>query len=267
MTDHADWNVSIAASSASLVSTVIGYPIDSIKTRMQTYSYASIAACVRHTFQSEGYAGFYRGLVIPLVTVTLARTTSFSIYEMSRRSLSTEFGLGPDSYGSTFLSGMLAGLSVSALAAPFELTKLASQLDQLMHQRPVGHGQVSTRDTAQSIYRRMGMRGFYSGYGYHACRDSLGTGLFFSTYHRMKLWLGGGGQDARPWVHAVSGGTCGIVAWTLVYPIDTLKAVTQRDLLSGRPSRTTAIVWRSLYRGVHVSLARSAIINACNFMV
>ena len=267
MSDHADWNVTIAASSASLISTVIGYPIDSVKTRMQTYSYPSIAACVRHTYRVEGSAGFYRGLVIPLATVTMARTTSFSIYEWSRAALQSTCDWSPTSYQSTFLSGMLAGVSVSVLAAPFELTKLASQLDQLMYQRPSGSPQMSTWETARSIYRRMGPRGFYSGYTYHACRDSLGTGLFFTTYNKMKSLLSGGQATAPPWVHAVSGGTCGIVAWTLVYPIDTLKAVTQRDLLSGKPSRTTSIVWRTLYRGVHVSLLRSAIINAINFTV
>ncbi|BFZ54608.1 hypothetical protein PYCC9005_001645 [Savitreella phatthalungensis] len=266
----ADWHVSAAASTASLVSTSLGYPIDSIKTRMQTYSYASIVDCARQTYRSEGAAGFYRGLAIPLLTVTLARTTSFSIYEGSRKSVAVLTQGSPQDLASTFIGGLAAGLSVSALAAPFELTKLASQLEKLIHGPRGSTARSSTvMTTAKAIYGVSGIRGFYAGYGWHAMRDGLGTAFFFSTYVKVKAYLSqySKGGAEQPWMHAVSGGTCGIVAWTLVYPIDTLKAVTQRDLLQGKDGRTTAIAWRTLYRGVHVSLIRSGMINSANFMI
>lgn len=38
------------------------FPLDSVKTRMQTYKYDNFTDCVRHTYQTEKYRGFFRGV-------------------------------------------------------------------------------------------------------------------------------------------------------------------------------------------------------------
>ena len=81
------------------------YPLDSVKTRLQAYKFNSFADCVRHTYKTEGFHGFYRGnfpinhvvtknanyCVIgvwsPLASITLVRTVSFSIYQRSKYAL------------------------------------------------------------------------------------------------------------------------------------------------------------------------------------
>lgn len=50
---------------------------------MQTYHYTGFFECVQHTYKTEGYQGFTRGLLAPLMSVTLVRTVSFSIYQWS----------------------------------------------------------------------------------------------------------------------------------------------------------------------------------------
>ena len=37
------------------------YPLDSVKTRLQAYKFASFSDCLRHTYRTEGLHGFYRG--------------------------------------------------------------------------------------------------------------------------------------------------------------------------------------------------------------
>ena len=50
------------------------YPLDSVKTRLQAYAtrltshsykFNSFADCVRHTYKTEGFHGFYRGKLRP----------------------------------------------------------------------------------------------------------------------------------------------------------------------------------------------------------
>lgn len=60
------------------------FPLDSVKTRMQTYKYDSFTDCVRHTYHTEKFRGFFRGVTAPMASVTLVRTISFSVYQRSK---------------------------------------------------------------------------------------------------------------------------------------------------------------------------------------
>lgn len=97
------YRTEVSASSASVLSTISAFPLDSVKTRLQTYPYNGFLHCVKDTYQSEGVRGFFRGKEIhravttptvcltvssgvtaPLASVTLVRTISFSIYQRSK---------------------------------------------------------------------------------------------------------------------------------------------------------------------------------------
>ncbi|SGY72795.1 BQ5605_C005g03210 [Microbotryum silenes-dioicae] len=51
-----------AAATASFVSTIAGFPLDSIKARIQVKRYSGVLDCARCTFAEEGVAGFFRGV-------------------------------------------------------------------------------------------------------------------------------------------------------------------------------------------------------------
>ena len=55
------YRTEVSASSASVLSTITAFPLDSVKTRLQTYPYNGFLHCVRSTYQSEGVRGFFRG--------------------------------------------------------------------------------------------------------------------------------------------------------------------------------------------------------------
>jgi hypothetical protein len=78
------YRVEVAASASSVLSTLTTFPLDSVKTRMQTYRYAGFLDCVRHTYQHEHLRGFFRGVTAPMASITLVRTISFSIYQRSK---------------------------------------------------------------------------------------------------------------------------------------------------------------------------------------
>lgn len=56
------YRTEIAASTSSVFSTVVAFPLDSVKTRMQTYRYDGFLDCVRHTYRTENLRGFFRGM-------------------------------------------------------------------------------------------------------------------------------------------------------------------------------------------------------------
>jgi hypothetical protein len=55
------YRTEVSASSASVLSTITAFPLDSVKTRLQTYPYNGFVHCVQRTYQSEGLRGFFRG--------------------------------------------------------------------------------------------------------------------------------------------------------------------------------------------------------------
>lgn len=55
------YRTEVAASASSVLSTLATFPLDSVKTRMQTYKYSGFVDCVRHTYQTEKFRGFFRG--------------------------------------------------------------------------------------------------------------------------------------------------------------------------------------------------------------
>jgi len=60
------------------------------------------------------------------------------------------------------------------------------------------------------------------GWGLILARDAVGTGFYFSAYETLKYLLSGTGVPG-PITYAISGAFCGVVAWCLVFPIDTAR--------------------------------------------
>jgi hypothetical protein len=149
--------------------------------------------------QKLGYGGgLMLGISVPLLSITLVRTTSFSIYESSKRfygkllhhPLYTTPQLPPPGRLITtppyqgffglnatyaFMSGFTSGAFITILACPFEFTKLATQIELLMRRTQIASSPDLTTPTdakgpmqvAKEIYSTRGFRGLYSGFAYH----------------------------------------------------------------------------------------------------
>jgi hypothetical protein len=67
-TDH---RTSVSAAISSMLATMAAFPLDSIKSRLQVNRYDSVMDCVKKTYVEEGPKGFYRGIAIPMLTVSI----------------------------------------------------------------------------------------------------------------------------------------------------------------------------------------------------
>ncbi|RWA04608.1 hypothetical protein EKO27_g10495 [Xylaria grammica] len=273
------YRTEVAASSASVLSTVTAFPLDSVKTRMQTYPYDGALHCVRTTYKSEGMRGFFRdplwdaGVTAPLASVTLVRTISFSIYQRSKYVYSDwmarNVGFCPlehvNKNGAYPNLGTMACFGAAGATAGSGITLIAlsvlmanqKNVDPKKQAIALSYHNKGTIKTLTNIVKHRGFAGMYTGLNLHLLRDTLGTGIYFATYESSKQLLTTfSGTDAHknPIAVLAAGALCGIVSWALIYPIDSVKSIYQRNALI-----------RDMYRGLGVSMGRSAAVNAVFF--
>lgn len=124
------------AGTASLISTAASFPFDSLKSRLQVKYYPSIWSCAKAVMREEGLGGFFRGVTIPLITISFVRTSSFSIYVNTKKALHDRgYVADKGKLKEVALSGMAGGATsgviISCGSAPFELVKVQRQLEYL----------------------------------------------------------------------------------------------------------------------------------------
>lgn len=257
----------VSAMTASLVSTFAGYPLDSLKSRLQASRQPiTVPRLAARVWREEGVAGFFRGFWIPLVTISFVRAASFTIYNETKESLHINHHLDRpqliDVAGSGALGGGCAGSLISFGSAPFELVKVRRQLEYSIAEAK-GIELTKPPTTWQSvleIIRRSGVRGLYTGFPLHFLRDTSGTALYFLEYDSLRHLLGrlpSGEQGEVPsWfpVHPsllpfICGSFAGVSSWALIYPVDVVKTKVQQRALSGAPKRSLWVTCNRLVRG------------------
>ncbi|KAI8983504.1 mitochondrial carrier domain-containing protein [Pilobolus umbonatus] len=315
----------LAASSAAIVGVISGYPFDSIKTRLQTQPYDSISACIKQTYKEEGIRGFFRGVLPPLITVSIIKSISFSVYEETKCFCKKVY---PEYYNlNTILStmalsttaGAVSGAFIATLSCPFELVKIQKQLEYILQtssistgvtvmrsdlkptiNRTVGVGipvsptakpplpdthlnkkqnytSTSSWYSAREIMKKKGFFGLYSGFNLHLVRDTIGTGVYFGGYETIKYILSGQNKTAGPATQFISGGLCGLMCWVVVFPLDLVKSMIQKEIGAPNPKykNTKECIndiyqnggLRGFYRGIAVTLIRAFPIHSLNFLM
>lgn len=279
---------------------------DTIKSRLQVKNYPSAWSCMRSIVREEGFSSLFRGVTIPLVTITFVRTSSFSIYTATKNFLERHWGskderplLRTSLYG--FLGGMTSGAIISSGSAPFELVKVQRQLEYLIAmQRAKNEGNTSMQfkrqsgfEAAADIYRTHGgIRGFYLGFKLHMVRDMMGTALYFGIYDTIRRI--GDELEAEKCTFGVPspvlsfslGSASGMISWLVIYPVDLLKTRFQQDALAGNTNLSLSHLFRHLlgdspgqaqstrlqrflrlYRGLGISAIRSFFTHGMNWML
>ncbi|TPX36602.1 hypothetical protein SmJEL517_g01175 [Synchytrium microbalum] len=276
----------IGASSAAFCSVLVGFPFDSLKTRMQAYDYLSMNDCIRKTYAKEGLIGFFRGCGPPLVTVAAVKSISFSIYTSTKARLSATTQWNTDTSVSALVAistaaGTTAGVGVSVLSCPLELVKIQRQLERLVLASSAATTRSKTKSSfrvASDIIRAKGVVGLYRGISLHLLRDSVGTGIYFSSYESAKRLLTPSDKKPGPLTHLLSGAASGITSWLVIFPVDMVKTRVQKQILletTGSESKVVDIVktifaregLRGFYNGFTATLFRAVPIHSINWIV
>ncbi|CCH41434.1 Calcium-binding mitochondrial carrier protein [Wickerhamomyces ciferrii] len=276
------WKPTLLAYTASLGSVAGGYPLDSIKSRMQTHGFKNITGAFLNTVKNEGLRGLFRGISSPIFTIAISRSLNVSVFSMvkpytSKLSLGSGDNFNPvlrvlgNNLPSSFVSGYCAGFITSLWACPFEFVKLFSQISFLENKSKIGN-----LEALRQIINKNGIMGLYTGYKFQFLRDTFGAAIYFTSYESIKLILNSFltkeqkhetnsiiDNFSNSWISiALSGGLSGALCWIAIFPFDTLKSLEQKSLIStivNKDYKTidTLFLRGNIYRGVSASILRS----------
>ncbi|XP_056284150.1 solute carrier family 25 member 47-A [Pseudoliparis swirei] len=226
----------VSGSLAGACGVAVGYPLDTVKVRIQTQrQFTGIWQCVVATFSKEGVHGFFKGVTLPLATISMTSSVVFGTYRNCLQCLSQarRAGCGPNTKPEIFLSGLAAGVAQTSVLSPGDIVKVRLQCQTESKQGGTGATKLRYRGPVHcllTIVKEEGPRGLYRGVLPLMLRDSMSFATYFLTYATLREWLTPSGNKRPSWSGVMlAGGASGIVGWTFATPMDVIKARLQMD--------------------------------------
>jgi len=245
---------------AGLVGTVLGYPLDVVKSRMQTGhagvkdvpGRATFVATLGRLFLREGVSGAYRGLGPPVCMMMLMNAVNFTAFNRAKEALGVDgpVGIGARAHEDghrrpsasvvdwrVVAAATAVGPPCALIGTPFELVKLQMQMEA----RHAGHRRKRLESSAfrfaKTLHSTYGWRVFYLGGATNVARECLFNAVFFSTFEHTRFGFADLCEERgirREVAIATAGGLAGAAAWLLSLPLDCVKSGVQgQDLRNG----------------------------------
>ncbi|XP_017859144.1 PREDICTED: congested-like trachea protein [Drosophila arizonae] len=219
----------IAGGFGGICSVLTGYPLDTIKVRLQTMplpvagqppKYKGIIDCAVKTFSHEGVRGFYKGISAPLIGVTPIYAVDFAVYAAGKRLFQSDEHVKL-TYSQIFIAGAGAGICSALVTVPSDRIKVLLQTQPVTG--PVMYNGLI--DTALKLYRQGGIRSLFKGTCACVLRDSP-TGVYFVIYEALQDLARRHSKTGSitPTSTIFAGGMAGIAFWSLAVPFDVLKS-------------------------------------------
>ncbi|CAG98589.1 uncharacterized protein KLLA0_F17864g [Kluyveromyces lactis] len=257
---------------------LVGQPFDIIKVRLQTMpGNATAWEAITDLVKYEGFMGFYKGTMAPLVGVGACVSCQFGINEAMKRyfrDLNRSRGIYDNtlSLGQYYTCGFVSGSANALLATPIEHVRIRLQLQK---EALANAEYKSTLDCTEKLLKQGSlMRGFTA----TLMRTSHGFGIYFLTYETLiasQLAHGFRREDISAWKACMFGALSGAFFWAMTYPFDVVKSVMQADKLVNPAYGTNVVqVAKNIYRerglraftkGFMPTMLRSLPVNGATF--
>lgn len=260
----AAWLGPLIPGAAHAVSSIsVGFPFDTVKTRMQVGMYESSWDCLVSTVRSEGPTALYRGALMPLTSLVIKRPIEFAAFEFCSKRFG-ERSKGP------FLGGSVAGVLSSFIGCPFSVVKIQMQSTRKDLYK-------STLSVIADVWRSRGPLGFYRGFSASLIMNVPSCTLFMGSYGTLREHL----PHYLPhlnsrWIPALAGMIASVSMWSCLLPLDNVRTVMQAQSFKsnepvGQWHRHFMGVIRSrgvqgLYAGLPAVLLRAPIVSACSML-
>ena len=283
-----DYKGFVAGIFSGITKLAVGHPFDTIKVRLQTTERSQFSGpleAVVRTVRNEGVLALYKGASPPLVGWMFMDSLLMGSMTLYRRLLN-ENVFNKVHYNSTSrtwdssqpklpvlghaMAGMMAGWTVSFIAAPVEHIKARLQVQyaasksERLYKGPF--------DCTRKIYLSHGLRGVWHGLS----ATMLFRSFFFvwwGTYDIFTEAFKKHTSMSLPAINFWAGGLSAQLFWLSSYPVDCVKQKIMTDELgSGQKYRhwhqaATAIYrqarWRGYWRGFLPCFLRAFPANAC----
>jgi hypothetical protein len=155
----------IGSSAAGVSSTLLGHPLDTIKTHLQTNPKFRTSIDVIRNVRF----GVFRGMAPPLISAIAMNTVMFSVFDKVNERV-----------GHPFVAGILSGFATAMISTPMEYIKIHAQL---------------TGRRSLSILKANSPINLYRGHFSNLAREGVFTMVYLGLYHHQRAssfetWLG-----------------------------------------------------------------------------
>ncbi|KAI9759538.1 MAG: hypothetical protein M4579_002297 [Chaenotheca gracillima] len=265
----------VAGVFSGIAKLTVGHPFDTVKVRLQTSEKSKFRGpleCLMQTVRKEGVRGLYKGATPPLVGWMFMDSLMLGSLTFYRRFLNENLfnprlmgGIPPmtstskpASTGTTepkmdrlptighAMAGVMAGATVSFIAAPVEHIKARLQIQYAASKSERKYS--GPIDCSRKIWRGHGLRGLYHG---------LGATLLFRSF--FFFWWGSYDVFTRllttktdlstPAINFWAGGLSAQIFWITSYPSDVVKQRIMTDPLEAGQRRFPR--WRDAAKTVY----------------
>jgi solute carrier family 25 iron transporter 28/37 len=234
----------LAGAMAGISEHLVFFPIDTVKTRMQSLSPAHSGETVFSTLtkmvRQEGFLRPFRGAGAVVLGAGPAHAFYFSAYEFTKTTLS-KFRINDNV--NYMMSATFATLLHDAISNPTEVIKQRLQ----MYDSPYR----SIADCAKKVYKNEGFSAFYRSYTTQLVMNLPYQAIHFMTYEFFQELLNKE-KKYNPLVHVVAGGASGAAAAAFTTPLDVCKTLlnTQEDGLGSTKGLKDAV--KKVYRAAGI---------------
>ncbi|KAL9711403.1 S-adenosylmethionine transporter [Leucoagaricus gongylophorus] len=220
----------VAGGAAGTAVDLLFFPIDTIKTRLQSSQGFSAAG---------GFRGIYKGVGSVVVGSAPGAAAFFSVYDTMKKTLPLTEELAPMNH---MISASVGEISACMIRVPTEVIKTRTQTSSY------GAAHASSVAAMKIVFRNEGINGFYRGFGITVIREA--DPIHIPPLHRKPLYA----HEA-----AVCGSIAGGVAAALTTPLDVLKTRVMLDMRNSKVEKLPSLYahFRNIYtqEGIHALFA------------
>ena len=227
-----DKNIIIPSFCAGIVQTIVGHPLDTIKTRIQIDN-NNVNNVLNNVRKNENLLLLYKGGLMPLFGNSFLNCFLFTYHYNINNKINNHFISG-------FTTGIISGMVLS----PFELIKCNLQHNRNNHN--IKYKNIIKNFKKKDIKLNQGL--YLS-----ILRDSIGLSIYFGVYEKLQK------KNNNPLLH---GGIAGVFSWLYSYPIDVIKTKNQVYKENIGTILKKNNIKQILTNGLGISLFRAYIVNS-----
>lgn len=213
----------LAGAFAGIMEHSVLFPIDAIKTRVQSTAGAKLypangglLAQISRISTMEGSLALWKGVQSVILGAGPAHAVYFATYEYTKEKLISPEDLQTIQPLKTAMSGAAATIAADALMNPFDTIKQRIQLKT----------DSSVWQISKNIFKNEGIAGFYVSYPTTLTMNIPFAAFNFMVYDTTTKLLNPS-NNYNPFVHCISGGISGALGAALTTPLDCIKTVLQ----------------------------------------
>ena len=227
----------IAGGVSGIVRIIFGYPIETVKVRMQTTGL--------NKYGIFNLKSLYKGSTGVFACSTIATSIEFGAYNWCKILLDKENLNQRTMIKNSLIAGAFAGICQLPITVPMELIR--NRLQTVSNTANLGR--FNSLALYCNILKSNGLKGLYKGTMITASRDSIGTSLYFTSYELSKQYMSVYYNLTDTYLsQSVSGVIAGLAFWLPIYPIDVIKNNIQIDDLTNPKFKNSLECAKHIYK-------------------